>query len=94
MRCHSHSYSPLQRTPTRPPIDSNIDVSIMIGVVVVIIMITVTSSAPCEERRLANQLNSNTDERLFVMRVIEANDKNENINITVYLAKNNEGLSN
>ena len=94
MRCHSHSYSPLQRTPTCPPIDSNIDVSIMIGVVVVTIMITVTSSAPCEERRLANQLNSNTDERLFVMRVIEANDKNENINITVYLAKNNEGLSN
>ena len=69
-------------------------IAIMLGVVVVIIMITVTSSAPCEERRLANQLNSNTDERLFVMRVIKANDKNENINITVYLAKNNEGLSN
>ena len=28
------------------------------------------------------------------MRVIEANDKNENINITVYLAKKDEGLSN
>ena len=69
-------------------------IAIMLGVVVVIIMITVTSSAPCEERRLANQLNSNTDERLFVMRVIEANDKNENINITVYLAKKDEGLSN
>ena len=82
MPCHSHSYSPQQRTPTCASIESNIDAS-MIGVALVIIMITVTSSAPCEERRLANQLNSNTDDRLFVMRMTQANDKNENINITV-----------
>ena len=71
-------------------------IAIMIGVVLVlvIIMITVTSSAPCEERRLANQLNSNTDDRLFVMRMTQANDKNENINITVYLANKGEGPSN
>ena len=42
----------------------------MIGVVLVIIMMTVTSSAPCEERRLATQLNSNTDDRLFVILMI------------------------
>ena len=94
MRCHSHSYSPQQRTPTCASIESNIDASRMIGVALVIIMITVTSSAPCEERRLANQLNSNTDDRLFVMRMTQANDKNENINITVYLAKKDEGPSN
>ena len=62
-----------------PPIDSNIDVSIMIGVVVVTIMITVTSSAPCEEGRLTNQSNSNTDEllKIIFMGMIQANDKNE-----------------
>ena len=69
-------------------------IAIMIGVVLVIIMITVTSSAPCEERRHANQLNSNTDDRSFVMRMIKANDKNENNNITVYLAKKDKGSSN
>ena len=69
-------------------------IAIMIEVVLVIIMITVTSSAPCEERRLANQLNSNTDDRLFVMRMTQANDKNENINTKVYLAKKVEGPSN
>ena len=50
-------------------------IAIMIGVVLVIIMITVTSSAPCEERRLANQLNSNTDDKLSIMRVIGVNAK-------------------